>query len=389
MASGARGKRARTGLADPPKTLSPGSSPLHLDWRDWANGLSAGPAGLISELLLSDDVADYVRFRAACAAWRTSTADPRAHGVADRRFHPRRWAMLPRRASSDQSRQRLFLNAVTGELIHVRVPDLRRYHICGTTAAEGLLVVCKKATKAVELLNPLTGQRAGYPRMDTQLVPGQLDFVPGRAGLADDSTLGFLCGSRILVVAKPGDEHWMRLNHYGHEIMAALPFAGRLYCITHRSVLVVETTAAAGGGQPLRLSLVADHELDDTFNQMYPVYVNDGGGLILVSRNASRLGVCGLDKEIFAYGADLDTGSLVQLWGLGGRALFVGAVRSQSVSVDARVSASIRADTVYTCEWDPFTAQRPTVLAFDLWGGEFSRPNFDKKDIAHYLACVE
>ncbi|CAN6205817.1 unnamed protein product [Urochloa humidicola] len=74
MASGARAKRARTRLAAPPSTLS-GPSPLQLDWRDWANGLSAGPAGLIAELLLSDDV----RFRAACAAWRAGTADPHGH----------------------------------------------------------------------------------------------------------------------------------------------------------------------------------------------------------------------------------------------------------------------------------------------------------------------
>ncbi|CAN6205816.1 unnamed protein product [Urochloa humidicola] len=225
--------------------------------------------------------------------------------------------------------------------------------------------------------------------MDAQLDPGAGGLVPGRAGLAADSTLAFLCtgSSRTLAVAKPGDEHWTRLQHGGDRIMAALPFAGRLYCVTHRSVLVVET--APGGRQPPRLSLVADHGLDDgMFNQMYPVYVNDGGGLILVCRYASRLGVCGLDK-IFAYGADLDTGSLVELWGLGGCALFVGAVRSQSVPVDARVSASVSADTVYTCDWDPFTAQRPRVLAFGLWGGEISRPNFDKKDITHYLACVE
>ncbi|CAL5086024.1 unnamed protein product [Urochloa decumbens] len=338
MSSGARAKRARTGLlAAPPSTLS-GPSPLHLDC---------------------------FSSRSTSPTTSASSVDPRAHGVVDRRFHPRRWTMITRRAYNDQSRRRLFLNVVTGELIHVRVPDLRSYHIYGTTAAEGLLV------------------RAVYPHLDTQHDPGPGGLVLGRAGLAADSTLAILCkhNSNTLAIAKPGDKYWTRLGHGGDMIMAALPFAGRLYCVTYTSVLVMETTAADGGRQ---LSLVADHELDDgRFNQIHPVY-DDDGGLVLVSRYSICLRANSEFHKISAYRAELDTGSFVQVCGLGGRALFVGAVRSQSVSVDARVSVSVSADTVYTCECD---ASR--VLAFDLLGGGFSEANFDRRDIAHYLACVE
>jgi hypothetical protein len=75
---------------------SASSAPQELSGRDWAN-LTAGPAGLIAERVLSSDVVGYLRFRAVCRAWRASSASLRARGAMDRRFHPRRWGwiMLP------------------------------------------------------------------------------------------------------------------------------------------------------------------------------------------------------------------------------------------------------------------------------------------------------
>ncbi|KAF8762576.1 hypothetical protein HU200_009304 [Digitaria exilis] len=60
----------------------------------WAT-LHEDMVGQIAWRVLDGDLRDYVRFRAVCANWRSSTACPRGRGIVDRRFHPRRWMVLP------------------------------------------------------------------------------------------------------------------------------------------------------------------------------------------------------------------------------------------------------------------------------------------------------
>ncbi|CAN6175909.1 unnamed protein product [Urochloa humidicola] len=372
-------KRARTGLPDPPPPAL--SSPLHL-YRDWAS-FTSGPAGLIAERVLSNDVADYVRFRAVCTAWRACSADPRAQGAADRRFHPRRWIMLPSAFNVDKRRR--FLNVFTGQCIYVPIPDLRRYYFLGPTA-EGLLVLCRKGTHVVNLLNPLTGQVTNLPCATTLLDPNHgygtmsiamsylADSEP-RASLADDATVALISGHGTLAVAKPSDEHWRRL-HLDDQIMTAFSFGGRLYCATRKNVLLVDTTVSK---QP-RLVVVARYELKCNyewyfpFHRMYPVLHADHGDLILVHRYMAN----DTDKYT-AYRVKLDTGSVVPTSGFGGQTLFI--CRDCSYSVPARVSSSISTDTIYKCQ--RYDSDRP-ITAFDLLG-TCSDVNFDKKDIAYFL----
>jgi hypothetical protein len=49
---------------------------------------------LVAWRLLAGDLMDYVRLRAVCTNWRSSTVSPRGRGVTDPRFHPRRWMMF-------------------------------------------------------------------------------------------------------------------------------------------------------------------------------------------------------------------------------------------------------------------------------------------------------
>ncbi|CAN6199516.1 unnamed protein product [Urochloa humidicola] len=64
--------------------------------------------------------------------------------------------------------RRRFLNVRTGERVPLEIPDIHRCYVLGTTA-EGLLLVCRTDTYAVQILNPLTGQIAGLPHAATLL----------------------------------------------------------------------------------------------------------------------------------------------------------------------------------------------------------------------------
>jgi hypothetical protein len=134
--------------------------------RDWAS-LADGPACLIAEELLADDVAGYLRFRAVCGFWRRCTPSPSAHIGLDSRFHPRRWIMLPE-VFADEISRRNFLNVSTGERIRVDLPELRYQFVIGHTS-EGLILLCQKSTGQVRLLNPLTKQLITLPNATSLL----------------------------------------------------------------------------------------------------------------------------------------------------------------------------------------------------------------------------
>ncbi|CAN6205820.1 unnamed protein product [Urochloa humidicola] len=288
--------------------------------------------------------------------------------------------MLPR--TFRVGKRRRFLNVSNGKCIFIRIPDLRSYYFLGPTA-EGLLVLCCKGTYSVpvHLLNPLTGQVTQLPRCLTPTT--LLDVTTLRrhrlpcASLADDSTVALISGRRTLAVAKPGDKHWTQL-HLDDWIMTAFSFGGRLYCATRKNIFVVETAASYPG-----LVAVVGYELEANssfvgYHSMFPVH-DDHGGLVLVHRYAE-----GDTRWHMAYRVKLDTGNLVPTSGLGGQTLFICSDSDYSRSVQARVSSSINADTIYTCN-NHYDNKNPSdVVAFDFLGTR-SELNFHKKDIARYL----
>ncbi|XBI49079.1 hypothetical protein VPH35_112707 [Triticum aestivum] len=321
--------------------------------RDWAS-LDAGPAGLVAEHALRNDVVDFICFRAACRAWRACSTHLRAQGVLDRRSHPRRWIMLPKVFNNIHD-QRRFLNILTGKSIYRSLPvlDTLRSYVVGTTS-EGLVLLL--GTGVGRLLNPLTGQVAELPSAASLLKGGLTrplgDLGLSCAGLANDDTvmLSFPLTNN-LAVAKSGDERWTRVYSSSSRITSPLPFAGNVYCVTSKNISLVETQTT--GNQRRQLVAAAD--------------------LALHNRQLKNL-----------YRMDWDAKNMVRLHGLGGKALFLG--KRRSLLVAAGVSPSITADTAYLLWEKP--NDDATAYAVDLYGdGELVETKFKKDDVAYYLSC--
>ncbi|CAL4901283.1 unnamed protein product [Urochloa decumbens] len=321
--------------------------PVHHEWRDWTN-LGDGPAGLIADGLLTNDVADYMCFRAVCRTWRLWSTDPRKHGVLDRRFHPRQWIMLRQKGSPACRRD--FMNVSAGYCRYVNLPELRGHDVFGPTT-EGLLVLLDRTTWVVRILNPFTRQVLDLPPATTLLSCNDLELTDFRnnlrrdllqvsgAGLAADSTIAVHFREiRTVAIIKPGDVKWTVVDR-GRSILPALSFAGRFYCATTEAVMVVETST----DQPPRLAIVA--KLNRPFSRMMMDTVHlveNDGELTLVDRECkgSRN-----PRKYEVYRVDMHARKIVPVHGLGGRAVFIGI--ELALSVSPSVFSSVNADTIY------------------------------------------
>ncbi|CAL5062069.1 unnamed protein product [Urochloa decumbens] len=344
---------ARLELPDSPPVHSASSLPRISDWRDWAS-LGAGPAGLIAETVLRNHVADFLRFRVVCMGWRGSTAHLHARGALDRRFHPSRWGWIMLPNVFNARFRRRFLSVRTGER-------------------------SRASTAAMSSAPP---PRASSSLRDLNLRGAGLVVVD------DDSTVVLHFEDFVLAVAKPGGESWTRLR-FQDKIISALPFAGRIYCATAKSVSVVTTMAE----QRPQFAVVADHGLDTNARRKSVLYLVDVDGELVLSYyspyNAEGVIPFHYDPDdvdeklrpglFMASRVELDTGEMVPLAGLDGQALFVG--RSCSLLVPAGVSPSIKADTVYFC------GLPPRNFALHLLGGSVERFCFNKTDAAYCMSC--
>uniref|UniRef100_A0ACD5WN90 Uncharacterized protein n=1 Tax=Avena sativa TaxID=4498 RepID=A0ACD5WN90_AVESA len=316
--------------------------------RNWAD-LDEGPAGMIADRVLAYDVAGYLRFRAVCSAWRRCSAEPRAHGSLDRRFHPRRWVLLLEELATPNRRR--LLNTSTGEFVQVDLPELHDHDVLGVTA-EGLLVLvdAHQPRATVHLLNPLTRHLTRLPPLTTLLPKKAYDllsdttfdhyFEAWGSGILDDDSTVVLSFHKLGIfgMAEPGDACWTPVLRGEVVKPSSLVFLGRFYCVTLLGVLMVLKN------QPPRLEVAA--KLPTGLPPAGSVHlVENAGELMLVHRRSSQ----GFkEKRYDVYRVDLDAGNLCRVNSFGGgAALFIGMHFSLSVPIGVFSSGSLSGDTIY------------------------------------------
>ena len=116
-----------------------------------------------------------------CTSWRSGAASPRGRGVADPRFHPRRWMLFPEGHGLYPGHGKLggcvrFFNLSTGAFVRVRLPLFRDH--CVLDSVDGILLLQRDQDTAIRLLHPFTGDIAEFPPLET-LLPYVDPWWPG------------------------------------------------------------------------------------------------------------------------------------------------------------------------------------------------------------------
>ncbi|TVU42652.1 hypothetical protein EJB05_09071, partial [Eragrostis curvula] len=120
-------------------------------------------------VLAAGDLLDYTHFRAVCSGWNAGAVSPRGRGLADTRFHPRRWMMFPEGhglypGHPDLGGYVRLVNLSSGDFVRVHLPLIHDSTDVAIDSTDGgLLLLLQKHDVAVRLVNPFTGDVADLP----------------------------------------------------------------------------------------------------------------------------------------------------------------------------------------------------------------------------------
>ncbi|KAG2534181.1 hypothetical protein PVAP13_9NG032600 [Panicum virgatum] len=219
------------------------------DSSSWAS-LHEDLVSLIGWRVLAGDLRDYIRFRAVCPHWRSSTTCPRGRGIVDPRFHPRRWMLFPEGHGLYPGHGKLggyvhFFNLSTGAFVRVRLPFFRDH--CVLDSVDGILLLQRDQDTAIRLLHPFTGDIAEFPPLET-LLPHVDPWLRGnkwnylRSICAACISVGAdgvvkvmmsLPGNRNFIFATSGDQQWRISSWRCGPSCVPLPFQGKFYMLHH------------------------------------------------------------------------------------------------------------------------------------------------------------
>ncbi|CAM0902302.1 unnamed protein product [Alopecurus aequalis] len=347
------------------RAATDGASTLQSDASSWAS-LHEDLVRLIGWRVLAGDLFDYVRFRAVCPNWRSSTVCPRGRGVLDPRFHPRRWMMLPEGHGLHPGHGKLrkyirFFNLSTGVFVRVRLPLFSNH--CILDSVDGLLLLQRDQDTAVLLLHPFTGDTVELPplaTLRTGFTPRQQQIVNWSFHRTVSATSFRVSADGVVTVmialfnlarvacATTMDQQWRlsawTISHHWRP----MSFQGKIYmmrCPTFDSDLQIfeidlpRDEDMAGSG---RLLLLPEPKLIATCTagrlQIPYVLAECNSEILVIGRNGPH------STHVLVYRLnDIILDRIVPVTSIGGNALFV---EERVLSVSSRVHPTIVGDSV-------------------------------------------
>uniref|UniRef100_A0ACD5WA40 Uncharacterized protein n=1 Tax=Avena sativa TaxID=4498 RepID=A0ACD5WA40_AVESA len=327
----------------------------------WTTSLPGDLLLLVAWHVLAGDFLDYIRFRAVCRQWRDGTMCPRGRGVADPRFHPRRWLMFPEGHGLHPGHNKLrghlrFLNLDTGIFVRLKLPHFRDH--CILDSVDGLLLLQRDHDAAVFLLHPFTGDLAELPPLSTLLPQlqsyrssfcvdnwffislGMLATVSCDADAGTITVMILFYRVKVLAFATTKDKQWTLPSWDVPPYAAPLAFHGKIYMVqypTYDGSLVFQIDPPPQAGlPPPPPKLVATCPVEELYDG-YHLVECDSKILLAGYTDSSRSAVVIYKLE------DIMLERFVPVTSIGDHALFL---LNTSLSVSTKATPTVMAETV-------------------------------------------
>ncbi|XP_078172230.1 uncharacterized protein LOC144566173 isoform X2 [Carex rostrata] len=335
---------------------------MTMERRNWSS-LPELVVAIISNFLLSEDVTEYIRFRAVCPGWRQSTAPP---STIESLFRPRNWIMIISGKREKYSPRGLkdwstFFNVSSGRCLLVNIPLFREGYT-PISSADGLLVLLRRNTGELCLLHPFTLSITQLPKVDSLLSIMIRDEPSSVNFLSSSIVVFFFQRCHKVAFARIRGNRWFGTD-YEVNCTSTLSFQGQLYAADHNTgeLLQFELEEATIGPS-------WDPKLNVTTRiptYSYPLYLGlleYGGKMLLLRKCRDVPPLWGLHFEV--YEIDVENRRLIPTTIPPDHTIF--ASESRCLSLPTSVSPSILPQSIYyyrrfSPDIDVYGSHRPNL----------------------------
>ncbi|KAJ4786500.1 F-box protein skip23 [Rhynchospora pubera] len=207
------------------------------DFRDWAY-LPPEIVDLISVGVKY--IVDYVRFRAVCSTWRSSSRPKPRH------LPPQLpWLMLPyeAEAQTDNGGTRFFYDAWESKMRQIPIPETRGMTCCAS--CRGWLLLVSYKGREVSLLNPLTRCEIELPPFKTWFDPYYISFGQSKMMFSADLThpnclITVFLEEDWVISCRVGDQSWKRF-YPSEELVDATRRSGQLFLLYKGKMVIIDS----------------------------------------------------------------------------------------------------------------------------------------------------